>query len=98
MDRKQAKAYARRMRLIASGVAPSERLRDQSDLRHAATLLRKMMVGVQWYNFRPYASRTYISKVANLPHLRDAPERERHALSRVRHGTHHKSRCEIEKS
>ena len=68
-----------------------------TSLTHA-TLLRKMMVRVRWYNFRPYASRTYISKVANLPHLRDAPERERHALSRVRHGTHHKSRCEIEKS
>jgi hypothetical protein len=36
--------------------------------------LLKMMVGVQWYNFRPYASRTHISKVADLPHLRDAPE------------------------
>ncbi len=37
-------------------------------------LLLKMMPVVQWYNSRPYASRTYLSKVANLPHLRDAPE------------------------
>lgn len=55
--------------------ADPKRMRCGSD-RHPtyAVPLLGVAEGVKWYNFRPYASRTYISKVADLPDLRDTPE------------------------
>lgn len=66
MDRKQAEADAKRRQRDNNG-------KSGVKSRYAG-LLFKMMASVRWYNSRPYAARTYISKVTNLPYLRDAPE------------------------
>ena len=58
----------------------------------------KLAAGVRWYNFRPYVPRTFNSKITDLPHLRNAPERKCHTMPGLWHGTHRKSRDKIEKS
>ena len=71
MDRKQAEASK-------IGDAPKERIPlekgevDEWYTFLVGALLSEIAAFVQWYNLRRYASRTYISKIANLSNMRNA--------------------------
>ena len=90
--------------MVGGGDAPKLGIRMKtSQLNEWYTFLNgaslsEIWVFVQWYNLRRYASRTYISKIANLSNLRNAFERKCHTLSGVRHRAKDESRDEIEKS
>jgi hypothetical protein len=75
MDKRPAKDRVARKRRAGT---PETRIRPQkailtSGIRsQTGASLSEIMDFVRWYNLRRYASRTFISKIANLPDLRDA--------------------------
>lgn len=72
MGRKQAKARTEWKRRAGNQDLTQKGDPDEWYTIQTAAPLSEIVNFVQWYNLRRYASRTFISKIANLPDLRDA--------------------------